>query len=68
MEKQTAVTWLVEQYQQTIGVSITKVMIDKINQAKEMERWQKQAEFEKGYAKGYTDASRKTKYPSGMPG
>jgi hypothetical protein len=40
MKKQTAVEWLVEQYQLTIGVSITKVMIDEIQQAKEMERQQ----------------------------
>ena len=39
-KKQTAVDWLIEQYQQKLGVSITKVMIDEINQAKEMEKQQ----------------------------
>jgi hypothetical protein len=38
--KQTAVEWLVEQYEQKIGKGITKVMFDEIQQAKQMEKEQ----------------------------
>jgi hypothetical protein len=38
--KQTAVQWLVEQYEQKIGKGITKVMFDEIQQAKQMEEEQ----------------------------
>jgi len=38
MTKQSAVEWLVDQYENTIGKSITAVMQDEINQAKEMEK------------------------------
>ncbi len=37
---QTAVQWLVEQYEQKIGKGITKVMFDEIQQAKQMEEEQ----------------------------
>ena len=36
--KQTAVEWLIDQYELTIGKSITAVMIDEIATAKEMEK------------------------------
>ena len=40
MSKQTAVQWLIEQYEQKIGKGITKVMFDEIEQAKQMEKEQ----------------------------
>lgn len=40
MSKQTAVEWLVQQYDKKIGKSITIVMQDAIQQAKAMEKEQ----------------------------
>lgn len=40
MSKQTAVEWLVEKYEQTIGESISSVMADEILIALQMEREQ----------------------------
>ena len=62
MKKQSAVEWLVQQL-----INDGKLMYDdykSIEQAKEMEREQRLEEWKKGYK----DASRTTKYPSGMPG
>ena len=40
MSKQTAVEWLIEQYENTLGKSITKVMADEIEKAKAIEKEQ----------------------------
>jgi hypothetical protein len=39
-KRKTAVSWLIEQYEIKIGKSISSVMSDEINQAKQIEREQ----------------------------
>lgn len=46
--KQSSIEWLVEQYQNTLGESITKVMKDEINKAKELHK-QEMIEFATEY-------------------
>lgn len=49
MKKQSSIKWLVEQYQNTFGESITKIMKEEIDQAKQMHK----QEISKAYYDGY---------------
>ena len=55
MSKQTAVEWLVEQYEKSFTLEINKVMTGIIEQAKAMEREQINDAFESGYVAGDID-------------
>lgn len=55
MNKQTAVEWLVQQYDKKIGKSITIVMQDAIQQAKTMEKEQIIDAYDAGLFDGTMD-------------